>query len=109
MQVDEKLPGDLQDALSKGLLKRIPLTFLPFVNQQLDQWGYLFPNERQSVERLLLYVSSLSPDQSTELFRKVVELEDKMGVRDWQFSTKEQTIQNSSLLASSSYFQDWRR
>jgi hypothetical protein len=109
MRVDDTIPGDLQNALSKGLLKRIPLTFLPFVNQQLDQWDYLFPNERQSVERLLLYVSSLNSDQSTELFRKVVELEDKMGVRNWQFSTKEQTIQNSSLLASSSYFQDWRR
>jgi hypothetical protein len=109
MQVDEKLPGDLQDALSKGLLKRIPLTFLPFVNQQLNRWETLFPNERQSVERLLLYVSSLSPEQSTDLFRNVVELEDKMGVRRWEFSTNEQTIQNSSQLAASPYFHDWRR
>ena len=109
MQVEEKLPGELQDALSKGLLKRIPLTFLPFVNQQLNQWNYLFPNERQSAERLLLYVASLSPEQSADLFKNVVELEDKMGVRRWQFSTTEQTIQNSSQLASSPYFQDWRR
>jgi hypothetical protein len=109
MQVEPTLPVVLQDELSKGLLKRIPLTFLPFVNQQLSGWGYLFPNERQSVERLLVFVASLSPEQSTELFRSVVELEDKMGVRKWQFSTREQTIKNSSLLASSPYFQDWRR
>jgi len=109
MRVDEKLPGEIQDALNKGLLKRIPLTFLPFVNQQLNQWSYLFPNERQSVERLLLYVASLSPEQSDGLFRDVVELEEKMGVRHWQFSTSEQTILNSSQLASSPYFQDWRR
>jgi hypothetical protein len=32
-----------------------------------------------------------------------------MGVRHWQFSTAEQTIQNSSQLARSPYFQDWRR
>ncbi len=32
-----------------------------------------------------------------------------MGVSHWQFSTSEQTIQNSSELARSSYFQDWRR
>ena len=32
-----------------------------------------------------------------------------MGVSHWQFSTNEQTIQNSSLLASSPYFQEWRR
>jgi hypothetical protein len=109
MRVEDKLPVGLQDALSKGLLNRIPLTFLPFVNQQLNQWDYLFPNERQSVERLLLYVASVSPDQSADLFRSVVELEDKMGVHHWQFSTAEQTIQNSSQLASSPYFQDWRR
>ena len=110
MRVEEQaLSQTLQDSLSKGLLKRLPLTFLPFVNQQLNQWNYLFPNERQSVERLLLYVASLSPEQSTALFRPVVELEEKMGVRHWEFSTKEQTILNSSQLARSPYFQEWRQ
>jgi hypothetical protein len=32
-----------------------------------------------------------------------------MGVRNWEFSTTEQTILNSSQLARSPYFQDWRR
>ena len=109
IQGKQTLPAAVQDALSKGLLKRIPLTFLPFVNQQLSGWDYLFPNERQSTERLLVFVASLSPGESTDLFRNVVELEDRMGVRKWEFSTKEQTIHNSSLLASSPYFQDWRR
>ena len=109
MRIEDKLPGDIQDALSKGLLKRIPLTFLPFVNQQLNQWVNLFPNERQATERLLLYVASLNEEQSTALFHDVVELEEKMGVRNWQFSTTEQTIQNSSQLASSPYFQHWRQ
>ena len=99
----------LQEALSKGLLQRLPLTFLPFVNQQLNQWEYLFPNERQSIERLLLYVAGLSPEQSTALFHDVVELEDRMGVRHWEFSTSEQTILNSSQLARSQYYQEWRR
>jgi hypothetical protein len=109
MQTGGKKPENLQSALDNGVVKRLPLTFLPFVNQQLGQWDYLFPNERQSVERLLLYVNGLSPAQSAELFRDVVQLEEKMGVRRWQFSTSEQTIQNSSLLAGSPYFQDWRR
>jgi hypothetical protein len=99
----------LQEALNQGVLKRLPLTFLPFVNQQLHQWEFLFPNERRSVERLLLYVAGLTPSQSAALFRGVVELEDKMGVRHWEFSTTEQTIQNSSELARSPYFQEWRR
>jgi hypothetical protein len=99
----------LQEVLNQDVLKRLPLTFLPFINQQLHEWEYLFPNERRSVERLLLYVASLSETQSTALFRVVVELEAKMGVRHWDFSTAEQTIQNSSELARSPYFQEWRR
>ena len=34
---------------------------------------------------------------STALFREVVLVEEKMGVRNWQFSTEEQTILNASL------------
>jgi hypothetical protein len=109
MRIEDKLPENLREVLSKGVLKRLPLTFLPFVHQQLNQWDHLFPNERQSVQRLLLYVASLTPEQSAGLFREVVTLEEKMGVSHWEFSTTEQTIQNSSLLARSAYFQDWRR
>ncbi len=109
MQATEKHSAQLEDALNTGVLRRLPLTFLPFVNQQLGQWEYLFPNERNSVERLLIYVASLNENESSGLFRDVVALEDKMGVRHWRFSTTEQTIENSSELARSPYFQDWRR
>lgn len=108
-QVPANLPVDLQHALNKGLLRRLPITFLPFTQQQLRDWEYLFPYERQSILHLLLYLASLSEQQFAELFREVVQLEEKMGVRAWQFSTHEQTILNSSLLARSPYFQDWRK
>ncbi len=109
MEGEQILPDNVQDAVRRGVLKRLPLTFLPFVNQQLQQWAYLFPNERQSVERLLLMVADLTPAQSAALFQDVVALEEKMGVRHWDFSTREQTIQNASLLARSAWFQEWRR
>jgi hypothetical protein len=102
------IPEKLRTAVDHGVLQRLPITFLPFANQQLQGWDYLFPNEQQSTERLLLYVDSLSGDQSTELFRTVSELEAKMEVRKWKFSTSEQTIENASLLARSSYYQEWR-
>jgi hypothetical protein len=108
-QVQAKLPVELQDALNQGLLKRLPITFLPFTQQQLRDWEYLFPYERQSILHLLLYLASLNEQQFAALFREVVQLEEKMGVRAWQFSTHEQTILNSSLLARSPYFQDWRK
>jgi hypothetical protein len=109
MKTADGLAQNLQDALNKGVLKRLPLTFLPFVNEQLQKWQYLFPNERRSVQGLLLYVDSLSAQQSSALFKNVVQLEEKMDVRHWQFSTTEQTIQNSSELARSPYFLEWRR
>lgn len=109
MNTSEKLREDLQSALDKGALQRLPITFLPFVNQQLDQWKYLFPNERRSVEKLLLYVADCGPEESSALFKGIVEIEEKMGVRHWRFSTGEQTIENSSQLARSSYFQAWRQ
>src|SRR5208283_3540772 len=109
MRVEEKLPDRLQDALNKGLLNRLPITFLPFTRQQLREWGYLFPYERQSVLHLLLYLASLNEAQTSALFREVVQLEERMGVRSWQFSTDEQTILNASLLARSPDYQEWRR
>ncbi len=109
MTFADQFSDSLHRALDRDTLKRLPLTFLPFVNEQLRKWSFLFPNERQSVERLLLFVDGLTPAESSALFHDVVELEGKMGVRHWQFSTNEQTILNSSQLARSPYFQEWRR
>ena len=109
MRFDEKLPKQVQNALGNGLLTRLPLTFQPFINQELRDWDHLFPYERQSVQSLLVYLSGLNDGECSALFREVSELEEKMGVRRWQFSTDEQTIQNASLLARSAYYQDWRR
>jgi hypothetical protein len=103
------LPVDLRRALKRGVLQRIPVTFVPFVNQQLQQWEVLFPNERESVQKLLVYVDRLNPQESTALFREVVQVEDKMRVKGLHLSTNEQTIQNSSELARSPYFQQWRQ
>lgn len=106
----EKLPERLQDALRHDVLKRLPLTFLPFINQQLHEWEFLFPNERNSTGELIVFVDSLAPSESTALFSDLVRLEDEMGARRWQkFSTEEQTIENSSELARSPYFQRWRQ
>jgi hypothetical protein len=107
--VQQKLSPPLQDALDKGLLKRLPITFLPFTQQQLREWDYLFPYERQSIQHLLLYLAGLNDAQLSALFSEVTQLEQKMGVRDWQFTTNEQTILNASLLARSPYYQEWRK
>ena len=109
METSKKLPEKLQEALHHDALHRIPLTFLPFINQQLREWEFLFPNERTATGTLVVYIDSLSPTEAATLFSDVVRLEDKMGAHRWhQFSTEEQTIENSSELARSPYFQNWR-
>jgi hypothetical protein len=109
MTISEQHREDMRSALEKGVLQRLPITFLPFVNQQIREWVYLFPNERQSVEKLLHFVAELSTGESSALFKDVIQLEEKMGVGHWHFSTTEQTIENASELARSPYFQEWRR
>lgn len=109
MDAEQKLPEQLQEALKKGLLQRLPLTFRPFTQQQLREWDYLFPYERKSLLRMLLYIADLSKQQFGELFREILQIEEKMGARGWQFSSDQQTILNASLLARSPYYQEWRR
>ncbi|HKF45978.1 MAG TPA: hypothetical protein VKB38_01380 [Terracidiphilus sp.] len=109
MAASGQLPEDIKDALNRGVLKRMPLTFLPFVNQQLTEWEYLFPNEQRSIQRLIAFVAGLDAQQSQELFREVVSLEQRMNLHQGKFSTSEQTIENASLLARSPYFLEWRK
>jgi hypothetical protein len=109
MNLPTDLPPQLQQIIHNGLLQRLPITFQPFLNQQLHEWDFLFPNERRSIQLLLLYVDSLTPAHFAALFNPILQLEDKMGVHGWQFSTTEQTILNASLLARSPYYQQWRQ
>lgn len=71
-EAHDKLPEPLQEALDHGLLKRLPRTFLPFTREQLRDWGYLFPYERNPVVRLLLFVASLSPAETVATFQDVL-------------------------------------
>jgi hypothetical protein len=106
----DKLPNDVREALARGLLRRLPLTFQPYYNQQVREWSGLFPFEARHVARMIGYLGNLSDRDFEALFRNVLELEARMDVRHWAaFSTQEQTMENSSLLTRSPYYQEWRR
>ncbi len=95
--------------LEKGIVRDLPTTFQPYFNQQARAWENLFPYERQYVLDVLIYLDQLSPDERSKLFAPILQLEEKMGVSRWNFSVQGQTLQDSSLLARSPYYQDWRR
>ena len=60
MQATEKHSAQLEDALSAGVLKRLPLTFLPFVNQQLVNGNTSFPTNGTPSNTCSFYVASLN-------------------------------------------------
>ena len=99
---------DTVKQLKKGVAHHLPTTFQPYFNQQISSWDTLFPYERQYVMKVLAYLDQLSPHQRKAMFAPIREIEKKMGVDRWDFSVREQTLEDASLLARSPYFQEWR-
>ncbi len=91
------------------LIERLPVTLRPSLNQQLSQWGMLFPFERNRVATFMNGVEALGPSALDALTAPLRALELKMGVGHWSFSEDADTIENASLLARSAYYVEWRR
>jgi len=95
--------------LKKGISGDLPTTFQPYFNQQVHSWDVLFPYERRYLLEVLTYLDQLSPDQRSQLFAPIRQLEKAMDVSRWDFSVREQTLEDASLLARSPYYLEWRR
>jgi len=95
--------------MRKGLVERLPVTFRPFINQQLNDWEKLFPFEQTNLVRILGYLEGLDARQLNQLLGPLRELEARMHVEQWPFSTRGETIENASYLARSPYYAEWRR
>lgn len=103
------MQGTTNSAQYAKLVARLPVTFRPFVNQELVNWGKHFSFERKSIENLLSYLGRLNEREFELLFKPVHTVETKMGVERWAFPTQGQTLESTSLLAHSPYFQEWRK
>jgi hypothetical protein len=102
-----------QDNLSKpagygGLVERLPLTMRPSLNRQLSEWDALFPFEQKRAADFLNAVRSFPPAAFDSLTRPLRELEAKMGIDSSNFAADAETMGNTSLLARSQNFADWR-
>jgi hypothetical protein len=103
-QKDAPLP----DAYRR-FIERLPVTMRPALNQQLSQWGTLFPFEQGRVASFMNGVEAFSPSGLDALTAPLWALEKKMGVKDWNFSEAYDTIENASQLARSEFYGEWRR
>lgn len=93
----------------RRLIARLPITMRPALNQQLSQWGTLFPYEQQRVAEFMKGVETFSRSALNELMNPLETLETKMGVSHWDFSESADTIENASQLARSEYYAAWRQ
>jgi hypothetical protein len=92
----------------RRLIRRLPITLRPSMNQQVDQFSGLFPFEQARLSRMLDGLASLTPAALAALIAPVRAVENKMGVASWDFTESEDTIENASLLARSPYYAEWR-
>jgi len=93
----------------RHLVERLPITMRPALNQQLSQWETLFPYEQNRLSHFLKGVETFSPSALAALTAPLWTLETKMGVKHWNFSEANDTIENASQLARSEYYAEWRR
>jgi hypothetical protein len=111
MRVNSKnrIPEVVHEAVKKRLVGRLPLTFRPFINQQLNAWETLFPFEENYLVLQISYLMKLDSGEFDALFNPLRGVETRMQVDRWPFSTREPTLENATLLARSPYYQEWRR
>ncbi len=81
----------------------------PALNQQFTEWEMLFPYERNRVVTFMKGVETYSPSALDTLTAPLWALEEKMGVKHWDFTQANDTIENASQLARSAYYAEWRR
>ncbi|MGO8791540.1 MAG: hypothetical protein ACLQVL_29695 [Terriglobia bacterium] len=108
MDVQEKLSPVISAAQEHNLVPRLPRTFQPYINQEIQRWPFKFPYERTYLERVIGYLDGLSPDQFAALFQGVLQVEAKMELNSHSFSAQEQTIEGAAVLARSPYYLAWR-
>jgi len=108
MDVNLNLPPSISGPLKRGLLKNLPRTFQPYINQEIQRWQFKFPYEKNYLQSVVGYLDGLSPEQFENLFLGVREAEAKMDLRSPAFSDREQTIEAASVLARSPYYLAWR-
>lgn len=78
------------------------------LSQRLEDWRLLFPCEQEEVARFFRGADKFSPLEFDNLIANLRSLETKMGVSKWRFSETSNTMEDSALLARSSYFSEWR-
>src|SRR5690348_15861815 len=98
----------IRRALQGNFLKKVPLTFRPWFNQEIQSWLIKFPYERLYLERVTGYLDTLPAEEFELLFRGIRGMESQMNLMLRSLSLEQLTIEGASVLARSPQYHAWR-
>ena len=90
------------------LIRRLPATFGPALNDQFRQWNFLFPAEQRQLRAQLEWLSRLPRDQFDQLFAPLLGLERRMALPRPDSSTAGLSVRDTGILARSPLYPQWR-
>ncbi len=91
-----------------ALLARLPRSFVPALNEQLQTWDLLFPAERRAIQWQMDWLGRLPGAEFRALFQPILALEQKMELPDWNLNTERMSVRDTGILVRSPYYPRWR-
>jgi hypothetical protein len=91
------------------LIRRLPATFGPALNDQFRQWRLLFPAEQRQLRSQVDWLSGLPRDQFDPLFAPLLNLEKRMALPPRDSTTAGLSVRDVGILARSPLYPQWRR
>ena len=108
MAAESKLGSSIQQLIDKGLFERLPATFTTFFFDRIREWDLLFPAEQNYFERLFGLLDRSDPREVDQLFAKLREIEQRMGVNAKTWNRREFTLAHVDFLNRSPQYPEWR-
>jgi hypothetical protein len=90
------------------LLRKLPQTFVPALNEQLRNWDLLFPAERRTISAQMDWLRQLPNAQFKALFDPIVGIEKQMNLPPWNPATDKLSVTDTGILVRSPHYQQWR-
>jgi hypothetical protein len=90
------------------LIRRLPATFGPALNDQFRRWKLLFPAEQRQLRAQVDWLSRLARDQFDQLFAPLLDIEKRMALPRMDSSTAGMSVRDVGILARSPLYPRWR-
>jgi hypothetical protein len=90
------------------LIGRLPRTFRPALNDQIQNWDLLFPAEQRRIEAQLDWLARMPSGEFQRLFASILEIETQMDLPHWSAGAAGMSVQDTGRLARSPLYPKWR-